>query len=174
LERDTMSVLEKIFGRDFAERYLQAIQQTQRLSEQKLNEIIEFGIKMMKEIGKPQVKYDKWDVLLCQVPAVPQVKKTSSGNYKIGLIWPSEDNISGPWISAFFGKEEDAQKVASSPGSFVVLVGKLRQREYLGGPTYSINVAGYRILEDSEAPQVEAPSQPPRETEEVEVVFEGM
>ena len=169
-----MSVLEKIFGRDFAERYLQAIQQTQRLSEQKLNEIIEFGIKMIKETGKWSVKYDKWDVLLCQIPQVPQVKKTSSGNYKVGLIWPSEENITGPWISAFFNREEDAERIAANPGSFIILVGKLRQREYLGGTTFSINVAGYRILEESEAPQVETQAKPPTEPEEVEVVFEGM
>jgi len=167
-----VSVLEKLFGKEFAERYLQAIQQTQQLSEQKLNEIIEFGIKMIRETGRWSVKYDKWDVLLCQVPQAPQVKKTSSGNYKVGLIWPSEENITGPWISAFFNREDDAERVTSSPGSFIILVGKLRQREYLGGTTFSINVAGYRILEEPEAPQV--PQVEQTRPEEVEVVFEGM
>jgi len=126
---------------------------------------------MIRETGKWSVKYDKWDVLLCQVPNAPQVKKTSSGNFKVGLIWPSEENVGGPWISAFFSREEDAENVANHPNAFVIIVGRLREREYLGGTTFSVNVAGYKILEE-EAPAPE-PRRPGPEPEEV-AVFEEM
>ncbi len=157
-----MSALRDLFGEEFAKRYLEAIRQSQRLSEQRINEIIEAGIKAIRDTGKWHVKCNKYDVILCQIPQAPKVKRVSSGNFKVGLIWPSEENIAGPWISAFFSREEDAKAIADRPGSFVIIVGRLRQREDL----VSISVLGYRILEETEVPQVEVPTRRPPSLDE--------
>ena len=138
----------------YAQRYFQALNEAQRVSKDKLEEIKRFALKTLPHSEDFRVKYDKYDVIIVQVPAVPQVKRTSSGNYKIGLLWPgAKGSIGGPWISAFFSSKEEADKVASRPGDFFLLVGKVRTREYMGGPTYSINVAGLIELGEEEVPE---------------------
>jgi len=134
--------LKRLFGEEFAKKYYNALQESQRISAEKLEEIKRFAMKIMPQTEDFKVKYEKWDVILVQVPQVPQVKRTSSGNYKVGLLWAGAKSITGPWISAFFSRKEEADMVASKPSEFFLLVGKLRVREYQGGPTYSINVVG--------------------------------
>ena len=139
-----------LFGRDFYERFVKAINEARKLREDQLQQIKQFAVEHIRDSEDFHVRYDKWDVILVHVPSNVEVKKTSSGNWKVGLIWPgagARGSISGPWISAFFSRQEDAEKVASRPGDYFLLVGKLRQREYAGGPTFSINVLGVIELE---------------------------
>lgn len=146
--------LERIFGKEFVESYFKAIAEAQKISKEKLEEIKRFAVKVLPNSKDFRVKYDKYDVIMVQVPRIPEVKRTSSGNFKVGLIWAGAvGSISGPWVSAFFGNEEEARKVASRPEEFFLLVGKVRTRQYMGGETYSINVVGVIELTEEEASQ---------------------
>ena len=158
-----------LFGRDFYERFVKAINEARRLSESQLEEIKRFALQHMRDSENFKLRYDKWDVILVQVPNNPEVKKTSSGNFKLGLIWPgAAGSISGPWISAFFSRQEDAEKLASKPGDYFILVGKLREREYAGGPTFSINVLGVIELEAESVGEIAAEQQKERPRGDVE------
>ena len=139
-----------IFGKDFYERFMKALNEARKIREDQLEEIKRFALEHMKNSEDFHVRYDNLDVILVQVPSNCEVKKTSSGNFKLGLIWPGagfRGSISGPWVSAFFTRQEEAEKVAGRRGDYFLLVGKLRQREYAGGPTFSINVQGVIELE---------------------------
>lgn len=143
--------LERIFGKEFVERYLKSVAEAQKVSKEKLEEIKRFALNVLPNTRDFRVKYDKYDVILVQVPRMPVVKRTSSGNYKVGLIWAGAiGSITGPWISAFFANEEDAKKIAGRPEDFFLLVGRVRVRQYMGGETYSINVAGVIELGEEE------------------------
>jgi len=159
--------LKRLFGEEFAKKYFNALQESQKISQEKLDEIKRFALKIMPQTDDFRVKYEKYDVILVQVPQVPQVKRTSSGNFKVGLLWAGAKTLGGPWVSAFFTKKEEADMVASRPNEFFLLVGKLRIREYQGGPTYSINVVGVIPLgEEVEVPVEEiAEEEAPFESE---------
>lgn len=158
--------LKRLFGEDFAKKYMQALSEAQKVSREKLEDIKRFALNTIKNTEDFRVKYDKYDVILVQVPQIPNVKRTSSGNYKVGLLWPGAKSISGPWISAFFASKEEAEMVANRPGDFFLLVGKIRTREYMGGPTFSINVAGVIELSEEEVPEEAAEEVAKPESEE--------
>jgi len=141
-----------IFGDKFAEAYQKALAMTQKLSEERLNKIIAEAITMFRDLGDPTevVKIDTFDVILAETPNNPemiQIKKTSAGNYKIGMIWPGSKSLRGPWISVFVPTEEDAEAL-SEEGAHYLLVGKLREQTYQGDLTYNFRVAGFRKFEE--------------------------
>jgi len=146
-----MSALEKVFGKDFLERYKKALAKAQEIPQQKLEAIKKFALEALKD--KPEeayVKYDTLDVILVQTPNDPSrfpPIKTSAGNWKCTVIWAGSKSMRGPFISAFCSEREIADKLASTPGKAWLLVGKLQERTFEGDITYSFRVQGIIPLE---------------------------
>jgi hypothetical protein len=144
-------MLERIWGKEFAEKYRQALARAQQIPATKLAEIKKFAIEALK--ANPErchVKCDNLDVILVQTPNDPSkfpVVKTGAGNFKVGLIWPGSQSMRGPFISVFVADKDTAQKLASTPGRPWLLVGKLQERTFEGDITYSFRVQGVIELE---------------------------
>ena len=151
-----MGKLSELFGPEFESKYLEALQKASKVGEETAKDLAKRGLDMMKKMRIYSVEVTDqrgkvFNVLLATVPNNPEVKKTSAGNHKLGLICPAISGVTGAWISAFFVEREEAEKVARQPGETFLLVGKLREREFLGGATFSINVAKAFSLEEVEA-----------------------
>ncbi len=149
-------VLERLFGSDFAKKVQEQLQEAQELPEKKLEEIKKFAIPEMARTGETKVKYKdpetgrEFDVVLCHTPNDPRamnVKKTSAGNWKVGLVCPAVKSLRGPWISVFLSKEEDARAIEGLPGgTWLLVVGTMREAEYGGDTTYNIRSVGVIVL----------------------------
>ena len=151
-----MGRLADIFGIEFETKYFEALQRASKVGEETAKQLAKQGLELMKKMKIYNVEVADargkvFNVLLATVPNNPEVKKTSAGNYKLGLICPAISGVTGAWISAFFAEREEAEKVARQQGETILLVGKLREREFAGGTTFSINVAKAFSLDEVEA-----------------------
>ena len=149
-------VLEKYFGSEFVKKVQEQLAEAQELPERKLEEIKKFAIPEMARTGQTLVKYKdpetgrEFDVVLCHTPNDPKamnVKKTSAGNWKVGLVSPAVKSLRGPWLSVFLSKEEDARALETLPGgTWLLVVGTLKEAEYGGDVTYNIRSVGIIVL----------------------------
>ena len=145
------SVLEKIFGPEFVERYRKSLAKAQEIPREKLSAIRSFAVEALKASEDFHVKYDNLDVILVQTPrdlTKFPVVRTSAGNWKVGMIWPGSKSLRGPFISVFTALREDADKLASRPEKLWLLVGKLQERTFEGDVTYSFRCQGIIDLEE--------------------------
>ncbi|RLG82584.1 MAG: hypothetical protein DRO39_09415 [Thermoprotei archaeon] len=142
----------KIFGESFIRKYMESLQRAQQLPDVRGKEIARDALNFMSNADVPYYNDGKFDIILAQVPNVPQLKQTTSGNWKAGLLWPGTPDMENPggWISAFFNVRDLADKVVSRPGDLVVVVGKLRKREWAGMETYNIRVMAAYFIDELE------------------------
>ena len=138
----TQDLYEKLaarFGPEFAEKFLRKIQEKRRLPPEMLEKITKWALEEVKihELDNCWAKYENYDVFLATSPSNVTVKNTGAGNWKVGLLNPaSEDG----WISCFFSDRETAYSI--EPDSIYLVIGKAREREYLGVRRISVNVLG--------------------------------
>jgi hypothetical protein len=146
-----VDILERLWGKEFAEKYRQALARAQQIPAAKLEAIKKFAIEALKaNPERAYVKYDNLDVVLVQTANDPSkfpVIRTGAGNFKIGMIWAGSQSMRGPFISVFVADKDTAQKLASTPGKPWLLVGKLQERTFEGDVTYSFRVQGIIELE---------------------------
>ena len=160
--------LKAMFGEEFARQYVEKLQQKRKLPLETIEQIKKWALEEVKiqELPNAWAKYENYDVFLVTTPSNIQVKNTGTGNWKVGFLSiASEDG----WLSGFFSDREDAYSIEED--SVYLLIGKAKEREYLGVKRISMNVLGFVKL-DSEVqvePQVE---EQPVEEEVVEKVEE--
>jgi len=143
-------ILEKIWGKEFAEKYRQALAKAQAVPQEKLEAIKRFAIDKIRESLDFHVKYDDLDIILVQTASDPTkfpVVKTSAGNYKVGMIWAGSKSMRGPFISVFTADVDIANKLAAIANKPFLLVGKLQEREFAGDKTYSFRLMGVIEIE---------------------------
>ncbi|MHC1594535.1 MAG: LAGLIDADG family homing endonuclease, partial [Methanotrichaceae archaeon] len=147
-----LSKYAKIFGESFIRKYMEALQRARELPDIRGKEIARDALNFMSKSNVPYYRSDRYDVILAQVPNVPQLKQTTSGNFKCGLLWPGTEEMENPgsWISAFFNTRELAEKVVNRPGDLVIVVGKIKKRTWAGMDTYSINVMAAYFVDELE------------------------
>jgi len=147
-------VLERIFGKEFVEKYRKARARAEMVSEQRLKEIKQYAIEHMKDVDNFALKCDNLDVLLVFAPSkddLLEVKKTSAGNYRVVAVWYGCESLRGPFISVFCGIEDLAKKIVRCKGAASLIVGKLREETYEGDVTYSFRCHGVIPLDEDEA-----------------------
>jgi superfamily II DNA/RNA helicase len=140
-----MNSVERIFGKEFAERYQKALLKSHEISREKLEKIREFAMSEIKNSEDFRVKFDSLDVILAQAPKEPKrfpVKKTEIGNYKVTLLWAGSKSTNGPFISVFCSTREDAEKLASKAEKVWLLVGKLQEKMLESDLTYAFSCFG--------------------------------
>jgi hypothetical protein len=142
----SLDVLERFFGKEFVEKYKKALAKSQEIPHEKLEAVKKFALEALKSNPEEaRVKYNNLDVLLVQTANEPKkfpVIKTSSGNFKVGMIWAGSKSVRGPFISVFCADKELADKLASTPGKPWLIVGKLQERTFEGDVTYAFRVQG--------------------------------
>jgi hypothetical protein len=146
----SVEALEKLFGKEFVERYRAALAKAQTISREKLEEIRSFALNTIKDAPDFHVKYEKWDVILAQTPrniTESQTKETKAGNVKISMIWAGSKSVRSPFISVFVPTKEDATRLLSEPDRVWLLVGKLQEGSYEGDVTFSFSCRGFIELE---------------------------
>jgi hypothetical protein len=146
----SFEALERVFGREFVEKYQRALARAQELPKEKLEVIKRFALDAMRDSADFRVRYDNLDVILAQAPRDPKkfpVVRTGAGNYKVGMIWAGGRSMRGPFISVFCADKETAQQLVAVPERPWLLVGKLQERQYLGDVTYSFRLMGAIPLE---------------------------
>lgn len=144
-------VLEKLFGREFLEKYRQARARAEQIPQQRLEQIKQFAIEQIRNTKSFSVKYDNLDILLVFAPYNEEllgVKKTSAGNYKITAVWYGSESLRGPFISVFTGLEEHAKQLVRATGAPSLIVGKLREDSYEGDITYNFRCLGVIPLQE--------------------------
>lgn len=144
-------VLEKMFGKEFMEKYRKARARAEMVSEKRLREIKQFAIENMKDSDNFALKYENLDVLLVFAPSkddLLEVKKTSAGNYRVVAVWYGCESLRGPFISVFSGIEELVRKIVRYKGAASIIVGKLREDTYEGVVSYSFRCHGVIPLDD--------------------------
>lgn len=149
-------LLEKLFGKDFLEKYEKARAKAQELSKQKLEAIKQFALQNMANSENFRLKYDNYDVLLIEAPSKPElleVHRTNAGNYRVCGIWLGCDSLRGSFISIFCPTEEMARKIVREAEAFSIVVGKLKSQTYEGDITYSLRAAGVIELNEEEFSQ---------------------
>jgi len=142
-------VLEKMFGKEFVEKYRKARAKAEKIPEKRLEEIKKFAVENM-DPDRFAVKYNNLDVLLVFAPRrenLLEIKKTSAGNYKVTAVWYGNQSLRGPYISVFTGLEEDAERIVRHPEAVSLIVGKLRESMYEGDLTYNFRCLGVVPLE---------------------------
>jgi len=142
--------LEKVFGKDFVQRYRAALAKAGAVPKEKLEEIRSFALNTIKDAPDFRVKFDKWDVILVQTPRNTtnfRSKETVTGIFKVPMIWAGSKSFRSSFISVFVPTKEDADRLLSQPDKIWLLVGKLQQRSYEGDITYSFNCFGIIDLE---------------------------
>ncbi len=146
-------VLERIFGKEFVEKYRKARAKAEMVSEQRLKEIKQYAIEHMKDVDNFALKYENLDVLLVFAPSkddLLKVKKTSAGNYRVAAVWYGCESLRGPFISVFCGIEDLAKKIVRCKGAATLIVGKLREETYEGDVTYSFRCHGVIPIDESD------------------------
>ena len=141
----SLDTLEKLFGKDFVQKYQTALAKAQEVPKEKLEKIREFALTSMKSSDNFYIKFENLDVILAQAPRDPSKfppKKTNRGNTKVTMIWPGGKSLRGPFISVFCSTREDAEKLTEKPEKVYLLVGKLQERNYEGDTTYSFRCNG--------------------------------
>ena len=141
----SFEALERVFGKEFVEKYQRALARAQELPREKLEAIKKFALEVMKDSVDFRVKYDNLDVILVQAPNDPSkfpVIKTGAGNYKVGMIWAGSRSMRGPFVSVFCADRETAQQLVATPGRPWLLVGRLQERTFAGDITYSFRLMG--------------------------------
>jgi len=157
--------LKAMFGEEFARQYVEKLQQKRKLPAEVVEEIKNWALNEVKiqELPDAHAKYENYDVFLVTTPGTVQVKNTGAGNWKVGFLSiASEDG----WLSGFFSDREDAYSIEED--SVYLLIGKAKEREYLGVKRISMNVLGFVKLDSEVQPQEE----PQVEETPVEVVEE--
>jgi hypothetical protein len=146
----SFEALEKVFGREFVEKYQRALARAQELPREKLEVIRKFALEAIRDTADFHVKYDSLDVILAQAPNDPSkfpVVKTGAGNWKVGMIWAGSRSMRGPFVSVFCADRETAQQLVATPGRPWLLVGRLQERTFAGDVTYSFRLMGAIPLE---------------------------
>jgi len=144
-------VLEKVFGKEFVEKYREARARAEQIPQKRLEEIKQFALENMKHSENFALKYDNLDVLLVSAPNTSdllEVRKTSAGNFRVVAVWYGSESLRGPFISVFCGLEEHARKIVREEGAVSLIVGKLREDTYEGDKTYSFRCQGVIPLDD--------------------------
>ena len=144
-------LLEKLFGREFLEKYEKARARAEQIPAQKLEAIKQFALQNMSNSEDFRLKYDNLDVLLVQAPSKPElltVHKTNAGNYRVCAIWLGNTSLRGPFISIFCADQDTAQKIVREAEVFSLVVGKLREQTYEGDKTYSMRCQGVIELDE--------------------------
>jgi hypothetical protein len=146
----SFEVLERVFGREFVEKYQRALARAQELPREKLEVIKKFALDAIRDAVDFRVKYDNLDVILAQAPKDPSkfpVVRTTAGNWKVGMIWAGSRSMRGPFISVFCADKETAQQLVAVPERPWLLVGRLQERQFAGDVTYSFRLMGAIPLE---------------------------
>ena len=157
--------LERMFGKEFVEKYRKARARAEQISEKRLQEIKKFAQENMRHSENFALKYNNMDCLLvfaAQGDELLEVKKTSAGNYRVVAVWYGCQSLRGPFISVFCGLEEMAKKIVRQKGAASLIVGKLREETYEGDVTYSFRCQGVIPIELSDVQQEDS------EIEEIE------
>jgi hypothetical protein len=142
--------LERLFGRNFVERYKKALAAAREIPKEKLEEYRRLALTSIKDSVDFRLKCDSFDILFVQAPRDTSsfpIKQTKAGNYKVTLIWAGSKSLRNQFVSVFLGAKDDAEKLLSKPEKVWILVGKLRERTYEGDLTYSFNCFGIIDLE---------------------------
>jgi hypothetical protein len=140
----------KIFGEQFAAKYREALQKAQEIPKQKLQQIKDLVVELLKTSSDFKASFDRFDVILATTPTNVDrfpPKKTSAGNWKVTMIWPGSQSLRGPFISVFVTEEKDAKLLSSVPDKAFILIGRLQAQNYMGDTTYSFRTAGIIELE---------------------------
>ena len=165
-------VLEKMFGKQFVEKYRKARAKAEQIPEKSLKEIEQFARENM-DADRFAVKYNNLDILLVFAPQnedLLQIKKTSAGNYKVTAVWYGSESLRGPFISVFTGLEEDARKIVRHTEAASLIVGKLRESMYEGDLTYNFRCLGVIPLEESKEEITKSESElEPADEEEIDM-----
>jgi len=145
--------LKKLFGEEFLEKYRQIKSRAAMVPERKLAEIRDYAMRMMRDqaLTNPEfdfrVKYGNLDILMVSTPegdTLREIKTTSSGNYKVTMIWNGSKSIFGPFVAVFIPAErrDIAEMLTREPGEVFFIVGKLKEQFYQGDITYSFRLLG--------------------------------
>ena len=140
----------KIFGEQFAAKYREALQKAQEIPKEKLRQMKDLVVELLKASSDFKASFDKFDVILVTTPTSVErfpPKKTSAGNWKVTMIWPGSQSLRGPFISVFVTEEKDAKLLSNTPDKAFILIGKLQAQSYMGDTTYSFRTAGIIELE---------------------------
>jgi hypothetical protein len=137
--------VQKIFGREFAEKYKRALSEARKIPKEKLEKAREFAMATIKDSADFRVKYDSYDVILVQAPHDPskfRPKETKNSNYRTAMIWAGSRSLSSPFISVFCATRDDAEKIVSKPNKLWLLIGKLQEKPYKGDTSYTFTCFG--------------------------------
>ncbi len=144
-------VLERLFGKEFVEKYQKARAKAERIPEKRLEEIKQFALENMKDAENFSLKYDNLDILLIFAPHnddLLEVRKTSAGNFRVVGVWYGCESLRGPFISIFCGLEEHAKTIVREAGAPTLVVGKLREDTYEGDKSYNLRCLGVIPLQE--------------------------
>jgi hypothetical protein len=147
----SFDILEKLFGKEFVQRYKAALAKAKEIPKEKLEKIKEFALATIKDSADFRVTFDNLDIILAQAPQDPskfQPKETKHGNYRTAMIWAGSKSLSH-FISVFCATREDAEQLLSKPNKLWLLIGKLREKTYEGDVSYTFTCFGFV---DPEAP----------------------
>jgi hypothetical protein len=143
--------LERLFGKEFVEKYREARAKAEQIPQKRLEEIRQFAQENMRDSENFALKYNNLDVLLVSAPQneeLLEVRKTSAGNYRVVAVWLGCESLRGPFISVFCGLEETARKIVRTTGAASLIIGKLREQTYEGDITYSFRCLGVIAVEE--------------------------
>jgi len=141
----SLDSLERVFGKEFVERYKAALAKAREIPKEKLEKIREFAMATIKNSVDFRVNYDSFDVLLVQAPHDPskfRPKETKNGNFRTAMIWAGSKSLSSPFISVFCATREDAEKLVSKPNKLWLLIGRLQEKTYEGDVSYTLTCFG--------------------------------
>jgi len=82
-------------------------------------------------------RYRPYDVLLCAVPPSANIRRASTGRYRLNVQCPALESV---WLAAFFNALGEAERLIADQENYVVLVGRLRKVEDARGVTYRMTV----------------------------------
>jgi hypothetical protein len=138
--------LQKLFGREFAEKYRKALAEARKIPSEKLEKIREFAMTTIRDSADFRVTFDNLDIILVQAPQDPskfRPKETKTGNYRTGMIWAGSKSLISQIISVFCATREDAEQLLSKPNKLWLLIGKLREKTYEGDVSYTFTCFGF-------------------------------
>jgi hypothetical protein len=146
----SMDAIAKLFGEQFAKKYQEALQKAQEIPKEKLRQMKDLVVELLKTSSDFKASFDKFDVILATTPTNIErfpAKRTSAGNWKVTMIWPGSQSLRGPFISVFVTEEKDAKLLSNTPDKAFILIGKLQSQTYMGDVSYNFRVAGIIELE---------------------------
>ena len=142
------SELARVFGEDYAKKYIQSLQKTKMLSDSEVEKIVKSAQEVMQSTGQSIVTIGSYTVaLVTSVFDESKVRELQSGSVAFPVFIATEEG--SEIVSLILPDMDTAMEFVASPDENKVfyVVGRLRERvDDLGITRKSIVVQGYRRL----------------------------